>query len=175
VEDIMVSRVLFAVLLLLTPLSLTPGSAAAQQQAGDIELQFSGTYFTTVGTDESFTSGIIQGKGSYFFTDRVELGAFPSLTISTFGSTTDYSLGLGVFGSYSFLMEDATTVPYLGFQWWKQDLDADVDWVGLNAGLKFFLSPQVALDLGANYLTDTSDTSRGLFLVQTGLSFLFRR
>ncbi|TVR58805.1 MAG: hypothetical protein EA422_15660 [Gemmatimonadales bacterium] len=172
----MVSRVSLAVLFLLVPLVLMPGSAAAQQQAGDIELQFTGTYFTTVGTDFSFASGIIQGKGSYFFTDRVELGAFPSLAISSSDSgVTDYSFGLGVFGSYSFLMEDATTVPYVGFQWWKQDLDADVDWVGVNAGFKFFFSPQVALDLGANYLTDTSDSSQGLFLVQTGLSFLFRR
>jgi len=172
----MVCRISLAVIFLFVPLLLTPGSAAAQQQAGDIELQFTGTYFTTVGTDASFTSGFIQGKGSAFFTDRVELGAFPSLGITSFGSgVTDYSLGLGVFGSYSFLMEDATTVPYLGFQWWKQDLDEDVSWLGVNAGLKFFLSPQVALDLGANYLTDTSDTSRGLVLVQTGLSFLFRR
>ena len=172
----MVHRACLVILVLLAPLALAPAPVAAQQQAGDVELQFTGSYFSTVGADVSFASGFLQGKGSYFFTDRVELGAFPSLGISRAGSgVTDYSIGLGVFGSYSFLMEDATTVPYLGFQWWKQDLDADVNWIGLNGGFKFFFSPQVALDVGANYLTDASDTSQGLVLFQTGLSFLFRR
>ncbi len=157
-------------------LLFAPGSAATQQQAGDVELQFAGSYFSTVGTDLSISAGFLQGKGSYFFTDRVELGAFPSLAITSDASgVRDYALGLGVFGSYSFLMENAATVPYLGFQWWKQDLDADVNWIGLNGGLKFFLSPQVALDVGANYLTDSSDMGQGLVLFQTGLSFLFRR
>jgi len=126
-----------------------------------------GTILSTVGEQTSNSSGIIQAKGGYFITDRIEIGAFPSLLFSrvdvdlvgggrqTFSET---KVGLGVFGSYSFLAADAMTVPYLGAQLYRIDLtdEDEVGWAGVNGGLKFYINRTTALDVGANYLLGLS-------------------
>jgi len=164
------------VLLSLVLLAVTPVPGKSQQQEGDVELQFTGSYFTTVGGEGSSSSGTVQGKASLFVSDRIEVGAFPSLGMSLNGSgDSNWNVGLGIFSSYSFLMENATTVPYLGIQFWRPSLEEDYNFLGLNAGMKFFMSPQVAFTVGANYLTESSDPEQGVVLIQTGLSFLLRR
>ena len=130
------------ILLLATP------SAFAQQEQGDVELQLAGSYTTSVGSEDfSFAFGNFQGKLGYFVTDGLEIGAYPSLSITTSqsgfsASETTTTLGAGVFLVYSVLTGDGTTVPYLGGQYFKADLDNDEDQghSGINAGVKFFLN-----------------------------------
>lgn len=173
---------LLPILFIATVLHAAP--ALAQQEAGDVELQLAGSIFTSVGEETSNTAGLFQAKFGYFFTDRVELGAYPSLTVTTvrtvdtWGNTrtaTDSRVGLGVFGVYSFLAQDATTVPYLGAQYYISDITnaSSRGWVGLNGGSKFYLSSRVAFDVGGNYLLALNDVSRSFVLFQIGISYLW--
>lgn len=158
------------------------GPLDAQQEMGDVELQFSGLVLSTVGSDVSTTSGILQAKAGYFFTDRVQLGAFPSLlysrtrvqTVGGAQTISETKVGMGVFGVYSFLAADATTVPYVGAQFYRIDLTSDDEtgWLGANGGLKVYINRNTAFDVGANYLLGLGDSQGALILFQLGLSFL---
>ncbi len=159
------------------------GPLQAQQEQGDVELQFAGSVLSTVGQDGgSFTSGILKTKMGYFVTDHVELGVFPSVLFDrvtveqgnereTFSATR---FGMGLFGTYSFLMEDATTVPYVGMQFYRIDLtdEDEVGWIGANGGFKFYISRTTAFDVGGNLLMGLGDRGGALVLFQAGLSFL---
>jgi hypothetical protein len=158
--------------------------AGAQQEQGDLELQFTGSLLTVVGqADVSITSGIFQSKVGYFVTDRIELGAFPSLLYSRtetgeWGArvtTSETKFGMGLFAVHSFLAADARTVPYLGTQFYRIDL-ADPDesgWLGVNGGVKFYLTRRTAFDAGANYLFGLGERGGALVLFQMGLGVLF--
>lgn len=156
---------------------LVASPAAAQQEEGDVELEFTGSLITTVGADETSGIGIIQSKLGRFVTDRWQLGAFPSLEVRFNGGRTDTRLGAGLFAVYSYLRPDAMTVPYAGASYYKSDLtagfDEDDSWFGINAGLKFYANPDVALDVGGNYLFALQGQEGGLFIMQAGLSFFF--
>ena len=159
-------------------------AAYAQQQQGDVELQFTGALQSTFGTDDfSTTTAIMLSKLGYFVTDRLQLGAYPGLTLtrvsvqtpSTTLTDTDFDVGVGVFAVYSFLAGDATTVPYLGTQYYQSDLFeggfAD-SWAGVNAGVKLFVNRYTAFDLGGNLLFRLETPDRQMILLQVGLSFL---
>ena len=170
-------------------LMLIAASAFAQQQRGDGELQFQGMYFTTIGQDMSFGSGMISGKIGPYITDALQIGIGPTLSITTTSTPViDYTLGTvkyesetkTTFGStafivYSFLMRNAKAVPYLGAQYFKNDFSDSEDKgsIGINAGLKYFFAKKTALDIGGNYLfTLNKDQEGGLLLFAVGLSFL---
>jgi hypothetical protein len=154
----------------------------AQQERGDVELQFTGTVLSTTGRQLTTTSGIVKAKVGYFVTDRVEFGVFPSLLFAetrvevagVSQTNRETRFGLGAFGAYSFLAADATTVPYLGLQFYRIDLtdENETGWAGVNGGLKFYISRTTAFDVGANYLLGLGDEGGALFLFQFGLSFL---
>ena len=78
---------------------------------------------------------------------------------------------------YSFLRADAMTVPYVGGSYYKSDLttgfDEEDSWLGVNAGVKFYLNPEVAFDMGGNYLFALQGQDGGLLIMQAGLSFFF--
>lgn len=156
--------------------------AGAQQEQGDTELQFGGALFGTVGQDNvSVTQGLFHAKVGYQVTDRVQVGGFPSLLVQRIrvGSgqvaqtDTDTKIGMGVFAVYSFLAEDAVTVPYVGGQLYRIDItdDDETGWAGVTGGFKFYLNPRTAFDVGANYLFGLGDSVGALILVQVGLSF----
>lgn len=172
------------------------GTAFGQQEKGDVELQLVGSYFRTVGTDFSFGSGTVSGRIGYYFTNNFELGAGPTLTITTTtspqtlagfdpvtfqpiysggGSETKTTFGSYIFFVYSFLTKNAKLVPYLGAQYFKQDFSDSEDKgsVGINGGVKYFFTKKVAFDLAGNYLWSlTKDAKGGLILITVGLSFL---
>ena len=174
-----------ALLLLLVSLAWY-APLAAQQQAGDREVQLSGSVLASAGEEGgSQALAIVQAKVGYFVTDRVQLGAFPTLsytrvTVETAGGelrASDTRLGFGAFGTYSFLAADAMTVPYVGGQIYKIDLtDSEAQtWVGANAGLKYYFNRNMAFDAGGNALLGTGDAGGILVLFQFGLSYLFER
>ena len=174
-------------LCLLAPLMAAPLPALGQQAAGDVELQFVGSLLTTVGQDNgSETQGLFQAKAGYFLTDRIEVGAFPSLTLSRTTirsddwpdvpdqSSSETKVGMGVFSTYSFLTAGATTVPYVGGQFYRIDVTNEDEggWLGVNAGLKFYLSERTAFDTGGNALMGVGQSEGVLLHLQVGLSFL---
>ncbi len=141
----------------------------AQQEQGDLELQLQGSFSSTVGADVTSSIGTIAGQFGPFITSNIQVGIGPTLTITTatFGST--------VFAVYSFLFQNARTVPYVGASYYKRDFNNGNDrgWVGGNAGAKFFITKKTAVDFSANYLTSlNTDTKGGLLLFAFGLSFL---
>lgn len=165
----------------------------AQVAKGDREFQFSGSFFTTTGTDVAFSSGNIQFKIGSYVTDNIEIGVAPTLTISTTPTfdpvtfaqenETNATLGLGFFGTYSFLSEDAKSMPYFGLQWFIPDISGNEDpitgditvqsFLGINGGIKYFITEQINIDFGANYLTGIgSSTEGGTILLQIGLGII---
>ena len=161
----------------------------AQQQKGDVELQMAGSFFTTVASDVSISVGTVSGKIGPFITDNIQIGIGPTLTITTSttttvapitGRTTTSSSTTATFGStafitYSFLIRDARTVPYAGASFYKRDFSdrADRGWLGVNGGVRYFLTRRTSIDVSANYLTTlTPEKTGGMLLFAFGLSFL---
>jgi hypothetical protein len=153
---------------------LLPSTASAQQEAGDIELQLSGSTITT--TESSFTILNTNVKVGKYFTRTLELGVTTSLN-ATFPESGDasYSGTGGGFINYSFLSEDASTVPYLGAQYSK-NLDIGFDEnkgnAGINGGFKFYFNRRTAFDVGGNYLFPLEEAGSGVILFQFGISFI---
>jgi hypothetical protein len=178
---------LFVFLPLLLLITIAPGMA--QQQRGDIELQFQGNYSTTVGADVTSSTGNIAAKFGPYLTDNIQIGIGPTLTIST-SSTTSPSSGTGgqvantdtkvtfgttAFAVYSLLLRDAKVVPYLGASFYRRDFSNSNEkgWVGFNGGVKYFFGKKTAVDLSANYLFSLNpETKGGQLLFAFGLSFL---
>lgn len=175
-----------AVFLLLVSVS---GVSLAQQQQGDVELQLQGSYFTTFATDVSVNVGTIAGKFAPFITDNIQIGIGPTLTITTTTMTTvaplsgrteeksntTVTFGSTVFITYSFLMRDARVVPYVGASFYKIDFGnpAERGWLGLNGGLRYYLTKRTSLDFSASYLKTLTEQKRGsMLLFSFGLSFL---
>ncbi len=176
------------VLVLVLTLSLA-GSALGQQQKGDVEVQFQGSFFTTVGGDVSNSVGTISGKIAPFVTSNIQVGIGPTLTISTSATTsieqgtgatvtkttTKATVGTTAFVVYSLLLHDARTVPYLGASYYKRDFSngSDHGWIGGNGGAKFYFTKRTAADLSVNYLVSlNAETKGGMLLFAVGLSFL---
>jgi len=164
--------------LLLVGLSF-PTTASAQQEAGDSELQFSGSAVTT--TETSNTTVNANVKLGQYFTRSLELGITTSLTAEYTESTefreggTSYSGRGGAFINYSFISGDATTVPYLGGQYSRnleRDFDENKGSAGINGGFKFYFNRSTAFDIGGNYLFPLEEAGSGLVLVQFGFSFI---
>lgn len=162
---------------------------AAQQQKGDVELQFQGSFFTTVGGDITNSIGSLSGKIGPFITQHIQVGLGPTLNVTTSTTTTiapvtlvpttttstKWTLGTTAFVVYSFLLPDARTVPYLGVSYYKRDFSNSHDngWVGGNGGARFYFTKRTAADISVNYLfTLNAETRGGSLLFAMGLSFL---
>jgi len=178
---------LFLCLMLSAVVFATP--AVAQQQKGDVELQFQGYYFRTVGSDFEFGSGNLAGKIGPYITDWLQVGIGPTLSITTTSTTTlnpttfkleqssntTTTFGSTLFIVASILTRGAKAVPYFGAQYFKQDFSNSDDKgsVGINAGLKYYFGKKTALDLSGNYLfTLNPDEKGGMLYFAVGLSFL---
>ncbi len=169
------------ILFVIVSVFVSANAAFSQQEAGDLEIQIAGTYLTSIGTDFDFSQGTIQGKLGRYITDNLEIGVAPTITITTtdagFGdSDIDVTFGGGAFVQFAFLLGDATTVPYIGGQYFKSDLSESDDSgsAGVTGGLKFFVTEKAAFDFSGNYLFDLNEGSEGgLLLFVAGISFLF--
>ena len=183
-------------ILSVTILLLTTGTVLSQQQAGDMELQFFGSYYRTVGNDFTFASGTIGGKIGPYLTDNIQVGLGPTFSISTSSrqtftvdpvtfqvitkteSQTTTTFGTSAFFIYSFLTRGGKLVPYFGAQYFKRDFNKpfseDRGSAGINGGVKYFFTKKTALDFSGNYLWDLNPDAKGaLILFAFGLSFLF--
>jgi hypothetical protein len=170
---------------LIFALVLIAASGFGQQQRGDVELQFQGSYFRTVGTDFTFGSGNISGKIGPYITDGLQIGIGPTLSITTTSSfnqttlkeesNTTTTFGSTAFVVYSILLRGAKAVPYIGAQYFKSDFSNgdDKGSVGINVGMKYYFAKKTAFDVSGNYLFTLNDNSQGgIILFAVGLSFL---
>ena len=180
------------ILIICLMFALATITAYGQQQKGDLELQFLGSYYRTVGIEGySSGSGNISAKIGPYVTDNFQIGLGPNLTISHSTSTTfNYAtmkeeevtetntmFGSYAFVVYSFLTRGAKLVPYLGAQYFKQDFSKpwseEAGNLGFSLGVKYFFAKKAAFDVQGNYLFDLNpDSEGGYMLFAFGLSFL---
>lgn len=150
-------------------------SANAQQQKGDLAIQFSGNYFsqkvTVNDTDIKFFGGNIYIKLGKYFTENLELGVKPNIAFFPKGETetvggetkTKYKLdanfGFGIYGTYSFLSNDGKMLPYAGAEIsYVPSGDESTVNLGPYAGVKYFLSEKINVDANLSYLLGLGST-----------------
>jgi outer membrane protein W len=150
-------------------------AAFSQQQAGDLSIQFSGNYTSNSisfgNTSIKTRQGNIYLKLGKFFTPNIELGLKPNVLFSPdikpdpknsekTITTLKTSLGLGIYGTYSFLTADAKFMPYGGAEVNYLPVsggDATVN-VGPYAGVKYFVTEKINIDANVNYLINLAST-----------------
>lgn len=131
---------------------LMASSATAQIEKGDKEIQAAGYLFTVSGITLVNLSGIY----GYCYTDKLQFGGGPTLTIMDFGFGNSTNLGLTFFGRYYFTARNKL-IPYASAQWYQYDLAPD-DPVGFfdmsfiqgGAGFKYFVNEYIAWDVSGN-------------------------
>lgn len=152
------------------------GLSMGQQQAGDFQVQAQASYFSNSFAGQTFSSGSIYFNASRFFTDNIEVGVSPFFN---FGDQT--TVNLAFFGNYSILLDNAMLVPYGGVQVMFYNLGSDPDFsqtgFGLKAGLRYFVTENVNIDVGPNiiFLSAPAGYSEGstLFQFTAGLGYIF--
>jgi len=150
-------------------------SATAQQQQGDLAIQFSGNYFsqkvTFNDTEIKSFGGNIYIKLGKYFTQNLELGVkpniafFPKTETETVGGETkfkqklDANFGFGIYGTYSFLSNDGKMLPYAGAEisYVPSGEESTVN-LGPYAGVKYFLSEKINVDANLSYLLGLGST-----------------
>jgi outer membrane protein W len=157
---------------ILTLLAVTASlSLYAQQQKGDLSLQFSGNYFSqTIRYSNykfKFGAGNVGFKIGKFFTDNLELGVKPNLTFLiiteppvTTGSdqkeaktTFNSNVGFGLYGAYSFITPSGKLLPYCGAEinYTPSGEEATIN-LGPYLGAKYFLTERVNIDANLSWL-----------------------
>jgi len=154
-------------------LSLIAFASYGQQQAGDLSIQFSGNYSTSKveydGIKVKNFFGNIYVKVGKFFTPNLELGLKPNVFFTPKVKANDdpkktkYSLktdfGLGLYGTYSFLLPNGKFLPYAGAEinYLPIQDDASVN-LGPYAGVKYFLTEKINIDANLNCLINLAST-----------------
>lgn len=164
-------------IIILAALLVSASAAFAQQQKGDFQLQAQASYFSNSFAGQSFSSGSVYVNASRFVTDNIEVGLSPFIFISDISTT----MNLSFFGNYSFLTENAKLVPYAGAQVMFYNLGSDPDFsqvgFGLKAGIRYFVSERVNVDVGPNiaFLSAPAGLSEGstVFQIAAGLGYIF--
>jgi len=163
-------------LVILAALLVSASAAFSQQQKGDFQLQAQASYFSNSFAGQSFSSGSLYLNASRFVTDNIEVGFSPFIFFST-----ETTVNLSFFANYSFLTENAKLVPYAGAQVMLYNLGSDPDFsqtgFGFKAGVRYFVSERVNVDIGPNiaFLSAPSGFSEGstMFQIAAGLGYIF--
>lgn len=154
----MKKRVSFLSIALLTTLSVT--TTFSQVQKGDSNIGLNTQISSIVGTDATNANGSIFLSYQYYITNNISLGAGPLLSFSSTDATSSTTLGLNLFANYNFLLPNGKTLPYLGAQYSYSNsyIDSDATYtdvtnksIGVNGGIKYFLSERVNLDGNLSY------------------------
>jgi hypothetical protein len=135
----------------------------AQQQKGDLSIQFSGNYYSQkvkfAGTTYQSSAGNIYIKFGQFFTPNIELGVKPNIRFFLEPSSSDSkkkvvktNVGFGVYGTYSFLTADGKFMPYGGGEINYIPVgNASTVNLGPYGGVKYFIKENINIDANASY------------------------
>lgn len=128
--------------------------------------------------EDEFDMWAIWFAGGYFFTDHIEVNITPRIMYmeSDAYETTTYSVLANL--KYNFFKKGWTTIPYVGLQAGVAGYEADDDSdsafsYGGMAGLKFFLTEDISLNIEGNYLRTTYDDDDHRTSVLFGFTFYF--
>lgn len=154
-------------------------AASAQQEQGDLSIQFSGNFtsqtieyrdFNNDGFKTKLVSGNIYVKIGKFFTPNIEMGVKPNIYFSPKitantrepgkpKTTLKTTVGFGLYGTYSFLTADAKFMPYGGAEvnYIPVGSEATVN-LGPYVGVKYFVTETINIDANINYLVNLAST-----------------
>ena len=147
---------------------------------GDMELSFTGTITSQVGTDQGYTMGLIFASYGYYFTKNLLAGIAPGVTVIGSGGDSEAFVSLQLFSAYNFLV-DQKFVPYARASLYQAMLNPpegsdfnDFTYFQAGGGFKYFLLPQLAIDTSLNLGIDFSSNTEGLgILFLTGITYKF--
>jgi hypothetical protein len=147
---------------------------------GDMELSFTGTITSQVGTNAGYTMGLVFASYGYYFTKNLLGGIAPGVTIIGSGGDTQAFVSLQLFSAYNFLV-DQKFVPYARASFYQSMLNPpegtnfnDFTYFQAGGGFKYFLLPQLAIDTSLNLGIDFSSDIDGVgILLLTGISYKF--
>jgi hypothetical protein len=147
----------------------------AQQEKGDLAIQFSGNYYsqkiTVKGETQRSLFGNIYVKVGKLFTDNLELGVKPNVNftmVTEYDFTQDNpkpkeklvtNVGFGIYGTYSFLTSDGKFLPYAGAEISYVPLqeEATIN-LGPYAGVKYFVTERINIDGNFSFLANIGST-----------------
>jgi hypothetical protein len=160
---------------------LTSSACFAQQEKGDLSIQFSGNYYsqkiTYTGGQIKMTYGNIYVKFGQFFTPNIELGVKPNVSFFLQPDPNDSkkqklksNFGFGLYGTYSFLTSDAKMIPYAGgeINYVPVGKESTVN-VGPYLGLKYFIKENINVDANMDYSFNVGSSFRNEGAKYSGL------
>ena len=147
---------------------------------GDMELSFTGTVTSQVGSDAGYTMGLVFASYGYYFTKNLLGGIAPGITIIGMGGDSEALVSLSLFSAYNFMV-DQKFVPYARASFYQAVLNPpegtsfnDFSYIQAGGGFKYFVAPQLALDTSLNLGVDFSKDIKGLgILLLTGITYKF--
>jgi outer membrane protein W len=150
-------------------------SVYAQQEKGDLAIQFSGNYYSQRikfgGETNRTLFGNIYIKMGKLFTPNLELGVKPNISFllakesrlkgDKIETTEEFvtNVGFGVYGTYAFLTADGKFLPYAGAElnYVPVQNQATIN-LGPYAGVKYFVSERVNIDANLSFLLNLGST-----------------
>jgi len=155
-------------------------TADAQVEKGDSEIRFL-FYYSHINGDE-FSSG---GRGSlqisygYFLIPNLQIGIGPQITFTRGGEGTKSKISGSVYFNFNFSTA-SKTVPYIYGEFYQMDFSpewgdfSDYSYLNIGLGVRNFFTEYMALNSAITYgFSLASEAEGGLFMVMTGLSFIF--
>ena len=147
---------------------------------GDMELSFTGTVTSQVGSDAGYTMGLIFASYGYYFTKNLLGGIAPGITIIGMGGDAEAFVSLQLFSAYNFMV-DQKFVPYAKASFYQAILNPpegtsfnDFTYFQTGGGFKYFLMPQLALDTSLSIGIDFSSDIEGVGIqLLTGITYKF--
>jgi outer membrane protein W len=154
---------------------LTSFSVYAQQEKGDLAIQFSGNYYSQkvkfADITERTLNGNIYVKIGKYFTQNLEIGLKPAVTFKlqkeyelannklTIKDKFITNVGFGIYGTYSFLTANGKFLPYGGAEinYVPVEKDATVN-LGPYAGAKYFVTERINIDGNLSWLMNLGST-----------------
>lgn len=151
-------------------------SAYAQQEKGDLSIQFSGNYYSQKVEFANITQRSLAGnvyvKIGKYFTKNLELGVKPNVSFrlrpdgyEQKGDNIEIKtkfvadIGFGLYGTYSFLTADGKLLPYGGAEinYAPVEEDATIN-LGPYAGVKYFVTERINIDANMSFLLNLGST-----------------
>ena len=154
--------------------------AGAQIEKGDSEIRFL-FFYSHVSGDEFSTGGrgSLQVSYGYFLTPALQIGLGPRITFLRSGDGTESTLSGSAYFNYNFTTA-SKTVPYVYGEWYQMDFSpefgefTDFSYINIGLGVRNFITEYAALNSSITYgFTLASASKGGLFMVMSGLSFIF--
>lgn len=161
------------ILCLILVIIIISGSAMAQVEKGDSEIQASGSLISL----EGVSTLILNGLYGYYYSERLVIGGGPTIIRISAGGWDNTIFGVTGFVRYNFTARDKL-VPYVGGMFYQQDLSPeypieffDLTFLQMGGGFKYYINEYVSYDVSAN-MGLSLGVGETIFTLLAGISVL---